>query len=195
MSDLLSERGAPADAGAIPTLLTRDIPAQVLDFVLLFVDDRLHAVPDRDHADEVAVLHDRQVADALVRHELHALVDRLCRPDVDDRRAHDRADQRLGGLAAHQHDLARVVALRDDAREPPALEYRQGADEVIGHQLDRGADRFRGVDGDDAGLLPLEQLPNGSHGSPPETASHAILRPRGAIARATRARPGPRASA
>ena len=47
------ERGSRPGAGAASRRSARDIPPQVLDLVLLLVDDRLHAVPDRDHADEV----------------------------------------------------------------------------------------------------------------------------------------------
>jgi hypothetical protein len=64
------------------------------------------------------------------------------------------------------------------------LEHGQRADEMVGHQLDRGADRFRGVDSDDAGLLPFEQLPDGTHREPPGAAFPRILRPQTREARA-----------
>src|SRR5688572_16807003 len=48
----------------------RDVALQLVQFDLLVLDDRLDQVADRHHADHFALVHDRQVANALVGHYL-----------------------------------------------------------------------------------------------------------------------------
>ena len=51
--------------------------------VALLVDDCLDAVADRDHSDQLVILDDRQVADALLGHQHHAVADGILRVHVD----------------------------------------------------------------------------------------------------------------
>ena len=58
---------------------TSDVALQLSNRLLLFLDDGFHQVADRDHADQSPPLHDRQMANALVGHGLHAVVHSLIR--------------------------------------------------------------------------------------------------------------------
>lgn len=79
---------------------TRDVGLELLDHELLLGDDRLHDVPDREQAEELRTVDDRQVADVLVGHHRHAVLDRLIRTHEDHSRAHDLLHGRLlRGLA------------------------------------------------------------------------------------------------
>src|SRR5512137_560674 len=89
----------------------RDEFFQLLDRLLLLLDHRSHEVTDGDHAHRYAALDDRQVPDAPLGHDLHAMPDGLARAHRDDRRGHDLPDGGLGRRASQQDDLAGVVAL------------------------------------------------------------------------------------
>src|SRR5687768_8927347 len=47
----------------------RDVPLQLRDLLLLRLDHALDEVTDREHADDLAVADDRQVADPLLGHQ------------------------------------------------------------------------------------------------------------------------------
>src|SRR5688572_29146533 len=68
-----------------------DVGLELLDRLLLFGDDLLHEIADRDQPDQIAVLDDGQMADAAVRHEPHAFLDRARRIDRDHFGGHDLA--------------------------------------------------------------------------------------------------------
>src|SRR5581483_11649494 len=59
---VMEDRSLPPRAGDI---------AEYGRFLLLFVETVLHQIADRDDADELALLHHRQVAHAVRRHHLH----------------------------------------------------------------------------------------------------------------------------
>ena len=50
-----------------------NVGLELLDGPLLFFDDRFDQIADGDHADHPAAFDHRQMTDALVRHEDHAL--------------------------------------------------------------------------------------------------------------------------
>ena len=145
-----------------------DVLLELLDDFLLLGDDVLHQVADRDHPDHAPAVHHRQVPQAVLRHQRHALLVGLIGAHGHDRRGHDLAHQRLARGARHQRDFARVVALADDAGDLLAFEHHQGADVALGHPLDgfehRGVRRDRGhaLVG-----LGLQDLGDGRHGHPP----------------------------
>src|SRR6185369_16944899 len=61
------------DIYRVSVLLAADVVLELLDGEILVGDDVADDVADRHHADHLAVVHDRQVADRLLAHELHAL--------------------------------------------------------------------------------------------------------------------------
>src|SRR3546814_389813 len=100
----------------------RDVTLQLVQFVLLVLDHRLDQVADRHHAQHRVVVDHRQVADAALGDDLHAAFGGVVDADADHVGGHDVAHQRVGGGAALQHHLARVVALGKD-RKSTRLTY------------------------------------------------------------------------
>ncbi len=56
-----------------------NIALELLDGLLLLFDHGLDQIADRQHADDVAELHDGQMADTSLGHEAHAVVDGVVR--------------------------------------------------------------------------------------------------------------------
>src|SRR5690606_27024878 len=73
--------------------LPGDISLELVDRLLLFLDDGFDEIADRDHADDLVLVDDRQVTNAPVRHDLHALAYRVERRHGDDGRGHDLRDR------------------------------------------------------------------------------------------------------
>src|SRR4051812_18830719 len=55
------------------SLLAADVMFQLLDGEILVRDDVAHDVADRHHPDDAALIHHRQVANAFLAHERHAV--------------------------------------------------------------------------------------------------------------------------
>ena len=55
--------------------VTVNIVLELFDDVLLLADDRLHEVTDRDDADDLLVIENRQVAHGFRRHKAHTFLD------------------------------------------------------------------------------------------------------------------------
>src|SRR5262249_30183242 len=98
--------------GACPHLPgPRDVIFELFDRDLLFRDDGLHDAADGNHPDEAPLLHDREVADALRRHESHALFDRVIGTDDERIRRHDLTYTRLFRRLPLEDHFAGVIAL------------------------------------------------------------------------------------
>src|SRR6185312_13023231 len=128
-----ASRLVPRESG----LLTADVVLQLLDREILVGDDVAHDFADRDHAHHAALVHHGQVADVLLRHELHALPRLGARAHHHHVRRHDLLDARGVRGAALEDHLAGVVALREDAGEAIAGHDDRGADVLRGEHLDR----------------------------------------------------------
>jgi hypothetical protein len=85
-----------------------------------------------------------QMADALVVDESHAFCQGRGRLDIDHRCGHDLAHACLLRCAVLEDDLARVVALGDDADEMRILDDEECPDLVLVHPGDRIVDRCVG---------------------------------------------------
>src|SRR5690349_14902087 len=77
-----------------------DVGLEVRDGALLLHDHGAHQVADRKYTDHAFPRDHRQVPDALVGHEPHAIVRILLRCHGDDPGSHDLRDARLGGRAS-----------------------------------------------------------------------------------------------
>jgi hypothetical protein len=54
-----------------------NVAFELLDGVLLILDHRLDQIPDRDHRDHPSLVHDRQMPDPALGHEMHAVLHSL----------------------------------------------------------------------------------------------------------------------
>ena len=106
----------------------------------------------------------RQVADVLVRHKRHAILDRLLRTDVEHVRAHDLAHRRFLGRLPLEDDLPGVITLRENADELPAFQHQEGADVLVGHHLQRVEDGCVRRHREDPLSLPPQELGDRLHG-------------------------------
>src|SRR5262249_43929130 len=143
--DAAHDRQAGCPVGSLPapelrrgmtTLPTGDVILELLDLELLFGDDGLNDIPDRNHTDEFLVVQHGQVSDALVGHQRHALFDRLLWTDVEDVRAHDLPDRSLlGGFSLEDH-LPGIIPFREDAYQSSPFHDEQSTDILVGHHLE-----------------------------------------------------------
>ena len=126
------ELGMPGDEGF-----------QVVDGLLLLGNDPVHQIPNRNHADDPAAFHHRQVAKTLLGNDVHALLDRLRGGNTEDRGTHDFSDRGLFRSFAWEEDLAGEIPLGDDADQVSVLEDRQGANLFFRHHSNGVVDRCR----------------------------------------------------
>src|SRR6516165_188788 len=140
-----------------------NITLQLLDLLLLLSYDSLHQIADRHHAVHPSALYHRQVPHAPLGHELHALLHRRLGLHGQHLRGHDVAHRSVGGGAAHEDDLAGIVALGNDAAEGVALHHQQRADVALRHHADRLENRRAGWDGENLPPLAVEQLTHADH--------------------------------
>ena len=118
-------------------MIARDVVPELLDRRLLVVDDGLHDVADRDDAGQPAVVEHEQVPAAVLGHERHAPIDAGVDRDVDQGVGQDIAHARLPRSAPFEHDLARIVALREQAERAIALHHDERAAIVCRHLAQR----------------------------------------------------------
>ncbi|MCK7519523.1 MAG: hypothetical protein MZV64_18230 [Ignavibacteriales bacterium] len=106
------------------------------------------------------------MADVLVGHQGHALLGRRVVVDAVDLAGHDVLDRRVLGLAAHEDDLAGVVALGHDADDLVLVEDDERPQPLLGHELegleDLGLGRYR----PGRVALLVEDVLDGDHGGP-----------------------------
>src|SRR6266849_2082652 len=121
------------------------IVLQLLDGLLLLRDDPLYQITDRDNPEYLVVFHNRKMTYAIVGHNRHALVHRLLLSNENHRARHDLPDLGLLRGSSHEDDLARIVPLRDDARQFALGDDQQRPNPRLGHPFDGLVDRlFRG---------------------------------------------------
>ena len=122
-------RGDPTDErkGGSRSGPARDVLGEVLDRRLLLLHQRLDYVADRDHSGQLVAVHHEEMTDSVLRHEFHAAIESDVDCHVDDVWGHDLADVRGRRNPPHQDDLARVVALRNDADGSTGFEHQQRA--------------------------------------------------------------------
>src|SRR5690606_21984494 len=142
---------------------TGDVALQLVELVLLVLDHRLDQVADRDDAHHRAAFEHRQVADALLGHQLHARGDDVVRGHGDHIACHDRAHRGVLRRAALEHDLARVVALGQDPAQLPGFRHQHRADALERHQPDRFDHRRIRRHRVDLRTLAVQQLPHRTH--------------------------------
>src|SRR5579859_555154 len=87
-----------------------DITFQLLDDEFLLGKHFLHDIADGNHADHLLVLQHRQVADAFVRHQAHAVLYGLLRTHTHHPFGHDLAHRRVFRSLPLQYHLAGIVA-------------------------------------------------------------------------------------
>src|SRR5713101_9891945 len=108
-------------------------------------DDPLYQITDRDNPEYLVVFHNRKMTYAIVGHNRHALVHRLLLSNENHRARHDLPDLGLLRGSSHEDDLARIVPLRDDARQFALGDDQQRPNPRLGHPFDGLVDRlFRG---------------------------------------------------
>ena len=140
--------GSPGPPAAVLVGGLLDLHLERRHLALVRVAQGLHDVADGDDADEPALVHDREVADASLG---HGVADRL-QVVVGDADHHvtghqlgDRAAEELLVAGGGAHD----VALGEDADRPPGLVHDDhGPDVVLGQQREGLADRLLRTDGD-----------------------------------------------
>src|SRR2546427_9673934 len=116
-------------------VFARDVVGQVPDLSPLILGKLFHHVADRYETGQPTVLQHGKVADPLLGHHGHALLDRIVGSDAHDLGRHDRPDLRGLRSPPLQDDLAQIVALGYDATDFTVIDDEQGADVVIHHAL------------------------------------------------------------
>jgi len=106
--DWLDNRG---DLAGVPT---GDVALEFLDGLFLFSDDPFHQIADGNDAHDLLAFDHGQVANPVLGHNPHALVDRLVRRHGEDRAAHDFAHRGVFRQLTLQNHLARIVALGEN---------------------------------------------------------------------------------
>src|SRR5208282_6871975 len=94
-----------------------DVAFEFADGELAFGNNHLHNVADGYHTSQPAIFHDRQVAQAFVRHQRHAILDDVVGADVQNIGGHQLGDGRGLGGAPFEDDLARVIAFGKHTRD------------------------------------------------------------------------------
>jgi hypothetical protein len=101
-----------------------------------FLDPRLHDVADRNHADQLAVAPDREMAEAALGHHRHQFGDGILRRTADDIARHDGGNRLLEDRGTVARNGAHDVALRKDADHLAAgVADDQGTDPFLGEKL------------------------------------------------------------
>ena len=103
------------------------------------------------------------MADPPLRHHGHALLDARLGRDVDERRGHDLAHERLLLGASLERDAPQVVALGHDPGDPSTVGDEERADVRSHHPLDRLEDRRLRVDREHLAPFPLQDLRDVAH--------------------------------
>src|SRR5512132_2022002 len=114
-----------------------DVVVQELELEALPLGLELDDVPDRDDPYHLAAVNHRDVADALVGHQRHALIDCRLRRDHDQWRRHNLPNGGPLVRAPLERHVAEVVALCDDPRDLAALRHEQRPDVGLDHPLHR----------------------------------------------------------
>lgn len=91
--------GSPAEVSPHPAERSaprpRDVVLKLFDDEFLLGDDVFHQVSDGDEADQLAAVHDGQMAQPVFRHQHHAFLARLIGSYIHDLGCHDIAHRRV----------------------------------------------------------------------------------------------------
>src|SRR3972149_4946667 len=129
--------GWMSTTGRLGTLLSPpDVVVELLDHRCQVGDHGFAPIRDRDHPDELVPIEDGEVADVAFGHQLHAIFEGCRWSDGLDLGGHDLGPGGFPRAPIHQHDLAGVVTLRDDADEFAVIYDRQGAYVLVGQKLE-----------------------------------------------------------
>jgi hypothetical protein len=108
--DLTVNRERGNERVCLARIVSRDVALQMADGLLMRRDDPVYEIADGDDARHLVPVHDGQVADAILRHQAHALVDGVSRCHSDNRADHDVPDQSMFRGAVFQDHLPRSHA-------------------------------------------------------------------------------------
>src|SRR5690606_6899559 len=137
-----------------------NIAVQVADLGLGLVDVCLDEVADRHQPGKRVAVHDRQVADALLRHDLHGVIDRIVGHADDQLASHGVAYSEPGKRAVGACKLLYNVAFGYDSHGPVGVIHdQQHTDVVCRERLDCVLKRCVVTDRQDVGPLPAQDVP------------------------------------
>src|SRR6266567_5579995 len=122
--------------GALSPRVSRDVSLQLVNRGTLSGDNPVDQVADRNYSQDSVAFQHREMPDAMVGHQPHALFHRVRRRHVHDALGEDFFDGSLFGRFAFERDLAGVIALRNDAYKSSMVCDQQRADVFVGHHLD-----------------------------------------------------------
>src|SRR5688572_6400376 len=138
------------------------------------------------------------MADPLLSHQRHALINGPVRRNANDMRRHDLADQSLARGLAEQDHLACVVPLGEDALDGVTRLDEKRTDVLVGHQMERIVNGVIRPDGKDDRLAAQEISNGGRHERYPRelaVPTTVVSNPPAVSSRLTQRRPTPRAAA
>src|ERR1700722_8039931 len=137
---------APRPPGPpLPVSDDDDCVAQNVGLVARFLLPPHHDVPDRQHADELSAVHDRQMANAVFVHELLRLDHGRFLRAGRDLAGHQVANVHIRQPGSILRESAHHVALGDDADQSPlSVADRKGANVERAQPRADGRDRFFG---------------------------------------------------
>lgn len=139
--------------------LLLDVPNKLVTLGLELVDPVLDDVADADDRVQLAIDHDRYVADAQVGHGAGQLVDLDIRPTRLDVGRHDRAHGRQEHGCAVTVQVAHDVTLADDAGHAfTVVAHDEGTDAVLGEQVEQPFHGLLGADGDHLATLATHDI-------------------------------------
>src|SRR3984893_408601 len=82
-------RTSVRDKTCLRGVCSGDVAFQLVDGPLLFRDNPYHQVADRDPSDDLLSFHDRQMTYTVIRHNAHALLNRVLVSQEPHRASHD----------------------------------------------------------------------------------------------------------
>ena len=127
---------------------------------VVHVDAPARNVAEADDAHRPLGVHDRQVAEVALQHDVRRLRRIRVRGDEHGVGRHPLPDAGLARVRPVR-DRLEDVALGQDADDPAEIRHDHGADAPLGHLLGRLADRVRRLDRED---VPLHDLRDDGHG-------------------------------
>ena len=108
---------------------------------LFFVEPMLHQIADADETDEPSVFHDRQMADAVGRHDRHHGVDAVIGRAGGDIRGHEFVNFMIEGLGTVLGQGVDHVAFGEHPGEAaPTVGHDERADTLVVQQMDGFSD-------------------------------------------------------
>jgi hypothetical protein len=125
-------------------------------------NDPVDEVANGNDAEDFVAGENRKVANAMVGHEAHAVLDRVRWAGGNDFAGNDFSDGRLLRGFAFEGDFTRVIAFGHDADHPVVLGDEKSADIFVGHQLDGVEYHCIWRDGPDLSAFEAEDFADGA---------------------------------